>query len=346
MAPKIAVAWETLRDPEERKKHDQRHRDHYQTGRHQTDGNPNSQSAWNNTTRASSSTGNDKARENSEQMRRGYEEWMQNHRRRVGVIQQSVNEIKSEVEKLQIQDELYSNRLAADNSWLASWSPWATPKLSAEQKESMNNEKLQRMAARRVKEARLSMYMREMGKLQEEMTEKGERELRRRAEEARAENQRRAQEQLQELRKQAAERERLEKERQERVKRESERQEKVRMEQVEAARKLREKLEEQRRVTAQRHKNSPASEIPFNMNRFRVPNGGSTPSNCRHNATWKKIGGRQICPRCNQTQFRFILQCPTCQAKGCYKCMKARQRETAAINRPVLETWDDYDVYD
>jgi hypothetical protein len=352
----IAAAWETLSNPDLRAKYDYEYRAFH------TSPGQNAGTARNGTTRTQEwqwaqtnrrTTEDDDIRETKE-----WNIWLRNHKIQVDEVQGQIKKLNSELEALHVMDKAYEEQKTNANSWWNKLNPWGRSPPTEEELQKMEQEYLQRMAARRVKEIKLTTLTARLKALQKEEKERSAKESerqekirqeRRREEYERREKERQERERVERERREEAwaeilrqhaerqEEERRERDRRdkERQKREKERQERERQEKEWAAR-LREQLLRQQRVQreADQEKNRKNSQTPLkgstssHWNRTETFNSNAGPSSCRHRVYWDKINGAQVCLHCQQMQYRFLYQCPNCSITGCAKCMKAMKKGT------------------
>jgi hypothetical protein len=146
-----------------------------------------------------------------------------------------VEKIRSEIDALDVKDKIAQDKLAQTQSWFTPWT-WSAPVVSEEERQSMERERLNRNAARTVKQGRLHEAERELKTLKDE---KNKRES--------AESNRMKEEQYKKDRYEQAERAKAEaqrkKEQEERFRQQREAQEKATREYMERLRKAREAQE-------------------------------------------------------------------------------------------------------
>lgn len=265
--------------------------------------------------------------------------------RKIADTKRKVEKLRSEIEQLDKLDRAHEQKLRAANSWLF----WSRTVLTDEEIQSMEVEKLQRLATRRIKQTRLE----EIAALLEEMV------IEKEGKEA-AENVRLRFEEIQRRKKEkeAKEREEAEQRRvfEEILKKQREQEERGRKErEAEAIRKAREARQarearareaqeaweawEAREREARAAREREAREARENEERNRAatreatwrkppkkaqykPNQPRDLSSCAHQSFWLKVNGRHYCRHCSRTFNKFAFKCPNCAETACGECMR------------------------
>lgn len=298
------------------------------------------------------------AEEDDKRKREEWNNWLHIRNIHIDSVQRVVHELNSELDKLRRKDEEDREVIANANSLWNKLNPWGRPSLTKDELDKLEADRIQRLAAKRVKEANLSGFKAQLDELEREKKAKAAREQFRhttfRNEKIRRENERRQKEyqeqQRREEEKQRRERERLEKERREhleklRQERERRDREKREQEKEHRERERRRKEEEQRQQRKWREMQQERSRkdaedyfrgsMPSYWNRSQTLNTDASPSpkSCRHKIYWDKILGQNLCPHCQKLQYRFLYQCPICSTMGCARCMNAMKNGTRLDNK-------------
>ena len=344
---KLQTAYETLRDPTQRRAYDirwpgirQDERARQESERRQAEAVQAEQK------RAAETRARRQEVDNARQGRiRNLEAARRRHDDAIFELSRPIRKLVADLKCLKDQEDEYVRQEKQKNSW---WTYLASPiygKLeeTEAQKQERETNCLNRGASKRIKGSELAEKEARLQRLQEELRDvngkiaaekrTAEDEKSRVEEEARARKLRTEQEarahQLrteQEARKRAMQemRERMAKVQRERA--ESER----------AARETREAKEALERAAIERRRRE-AEETAQAMRRraeevARKPrderSGVATKSTCGHDRFWPKVEGIQQCEKCHAVQRRFAFQCPGCRLVACASCRQSLRGET------------------
>lgn len=281
----------------------------------------------------------------SKRLRRDFFRWMDLHQWHINRAEEKVIKIRSEIEALDTKDTIAEGKLAQAQSWFTPWS-WGKPVISDEEKQSMESERLNRQAARTVKQGMLLRAEIERERLKDqkrtretaeanrmreeqrkkhayEQAEQAKQEAQWRKEQERLQKQREAQENAT---REYMERLRKSREAQEQAKREERKRQEAEQARMQAsvdqeARRMR--FERECRETAQRSKRNKAQGKPkfARFNPYETNEYTSSPYVCTHKGYWGKKYGRHQCLQCEKLQSKFAFQCPGCNTIACYTCM-------------------------
>jgi hypothetical protein len=370
------MAWEVLRDTNKKILYDATYTKTTSTPA----STPKTSSQTPHPTSAPNQTTNEQqAQAESARKRSEYLAWLRTHDMTISTASFKVNSIKSNIEALDKQDQEARAKLAQSQSWWSYFMKQNT--LSDEEKLKMVNERLQRSAARTIKEERLKEAEGKLGSLKAERDRREAAENYRLGQERqrREEVERKERERMETLRKKAqeeywrkvqeeqeasmkAEKEAMERRESERKKAAAEAKRKQR--EVEEKFRQRQKQEEKeaesrryqeafpslqptwaQRTAAQTPRQRPVHTRPntTKSNRTTSKNASSSHS-CLHKRFWGKELGRQECPQCEQMQYKFLLRCPDCLVEACVACMHKLRRESSSAS-DYSQNWSSGDYY-
>lgn len=164
---------------------------------------------------------------------REYQAWLKTQNIKINEVQVKMNILESKLASLSDADMKDQNAIPKSKSWWKSLNPWGTAAPNDQQKQAMEQERLQRMAATRIQDNELLTFSVQLGGLQKEKDKRtkaeNERQERIRTENLRREQDRRNKE-CQELFKRRREEERIARKQSEALRQERERQERAAME--------------------------------------------------------------------------------------------------------------------
>ena len=285
--------------------------------------------------------------------------WAKAQESQIEFKQRSITVLQRAIKELDRRDQADQEILERANSWWGYFTGLGSGKITASEKDKMEREKLQRAAARRIKEVQLKpltdeLRILEMEKQRREQIETTEQRLEEdrqaRFQRAKEEAERHAwaerMQQQVKAEKEARERReaevRAEQARQdaEWVRQQTEQREKLARQQEENLRKVREQTEKSERRQKERQRKA-REQVPLRGTRGGASNtDGTQPetaqrqerrtdhskATCRHKYWWPKVEGHQVCAKCGQMQYRFVLECPGCDTRACNNCMRALKR--------------------